>query len=231
VEFLRTIHVTEVPILQGQVVLKRKSQAPLRKLTRNTSYVDVKPARRPAQENVISNTNPNATALTRASHDLWSSLAEHERFQFRRKWPRRWHVLHNLYNHRVLEETMKGTQSTYAHRRSDPLTLGAKIQFMEMGWLGSCRFLFGSILFASTFLLIVTEKIHRVYATLLGSTLGLFLITITHEQIHLREVTGPSQYCYREQAESKFHGFRLPQLTPHFSPSSSYVLFAFSAVC
>ncbi|EER14714.1 pink-eyed dilution protein, putative [Perkinsus marinus ATCC 50983] len=69
---------------------------------------------------------------------------------------------------------------------------GAPLSFLlqpvPLGNLARYRALIAGILFLSTFILIVTELIHRVYATFIGSMLGLFLIAIMHHVPELEDI-------------------------------------------
>ncbi|KAF4707439.1 protein kinase, partial [Perkinsus olseni] len=59
---------------------------------------------------------------------------------------------------------------------------------MLLGSVARYRVLIAGILFLCTFILIVTEMIHRVYATFIGSMLGLFLIALLHEVPELEDI-------------------------------------------
>ncbi|KAF4751690.1 protein kinase [Perkinsus olseni] len=59
---------------------------------------------------------------------------------------------------------------------------------MLLGSVARYRVLIAGILFLCTFILIVTEIIHRVYATFIGSMLGLFLIALLHEVPELEDI-------------------------------------------
>ncbi|CAD7973466.1 unnamed protein product [Amoebophrya sp. A120] len=65
--------------------------------------------------------------------------------------------------------------------------LGLKVQLVCFTWLGKWRLYFAVILFLGTFALIISEVVHRVYVTLVAATIGLFLNSVVHEQIHLKE--------------------------------------------
>ena len=69
----------------------------------------------------------------------------------------------------------------------EPLPFMAEV--VEMNWLGPLRVPLGLILFVVTFGFIIAETIHRVYVTLVGGLLGIFLVTLINEQLHLHEVT------------------------------------------
>ncbi|KAF4677085.1 protein kinase [Perkinsus chesapeaki] len=57
-----------------------------------------------------------------------------------------------------------------------------------LGNVARYRVVIAGILFLATFILIITEKIHRVYATFIGSMLGLFLIALLHEVPELMDI-------------------------------------------
>lgn len=70
--------------------------------------------------------------------------------------------------------------SVYIYTDSvDPVAL--MFQVVQFNSIGANRFPICAVLFITTFILIVSEVIHRVYATILGSLLGLLLLSVTHD--------------------------------------------------
>ncbi|KAK3273681.1 hypothetical protein CYMTET_18091 [Cymbomonas tetramitiformis] len=70
--------------------------------------------------------------------------------------------------------------SVHIHTDSvDPVAL--MFQIVQFNSIGANRFPICAVLFITTFILIVSEVIHRVYATILGSLLGLLLLSVTHD--------------------------------------------------
>ncbi|CAD7958955.1 unnamed protein product [Amoebophrya sp. A25] len=84
--------------------------------------------------------------------------------------------------------TSRGGLRMLSDSSSEHRIAGFKVQVVEFEWLGHGRLWLAAVLFLVTFGFILAEVVHRVYVTLIGATVGLFLVTLTHEQIHLPEV-------------------------------------------
>ncbi|KAF4677086.1 protein kinase [Perkinsus chesapeaki] len=70
----------------------------------------------------------------------------------------------------------------------DGLPISFFFEALPLGNVARYRVLIAGILFVCTFALIITEKMHRVYATFIGSMLGLFLIALLHEVPELMDI-------------------------------------------
>jgi Na+/H+ antiporter NhaD/arsenite permease-like protein len=82
---------------------------------------------------------------------------------------------------RPIDVVVKTNSDTY---------IGLLCEVKAFGWFGSKRVIFGGILFMFTFVAILAEKFHRIYATFLGSFSALCMVALIYDRPDFGIATG-----------------------------------------
>eukprot|EP00930_Biecheleria_cincta_P064362 TRINITY_DN4993_c0_g1_i1.p1 TRINITY_DN4993_c0_g1~~TRINITY_DN4993_c0_g1_i1.p1 ORF type:complete len:806 (+),score=146.94 TRINITY_DN4993_c0_g1_i1:82-2499(+) len=83
----------------------------------------------------------------------------------------------------------KEYSATVTAQRSDGQQVAFMMQVIRMGESGKWREVIGIIIFAITFVSIVTEKINKIYCAFLGASAALTALSAFHTTPHLHEIT------------------------------------------